>query len=75
MSESEKSGAVDRESGSDASAPEVALHVIPVPRGWSAEQAWEAIQRGDLLTDEQPSWSVVRAEAERFVRLIDLGGD
>ena len=23
------------------------LHVIPIPQGWSVEQAWEAIARGD----------------------------
>ena len=32
------------------------LHTIPVPRGWSVEQAWEAIQRGDKLTDPHPDW-------------------
>lgn len=25
------------------------LHTIPVPSGWSVEQAWEAISRGDRL--------------------------
>lgn len=25
------------------------VHTIPVPEGWSTEQAWEAIKRGDTL--------------------------
>jgi hypothetical protein len=44
-----------------------ALHVIPVPQGWSPEQAWEAIKRGDLLTDPEPDWSIVRTENGRMV--------
>lgn len=40
----------------------IRLDVIPVPHGWSAEQAWEAIKRGDLLTDPEPGWAVVRVE-------------
>ena len=45
------------------------IHVIPVPRGWSPEQAWEAISRGDLLTDPEPYWSVVRVENGRMTKL------
>lgn len=26
-----------------------AVHTIWVPRGWSVEQTWEAIRRGDLI--------------------------
>lgn len=47
------------------------VHTIPVPRGWSPEQAWEAISRGDLLTDPEPCWAVVVVEAGRFVQLVD----
>ena len=47
-------------------------HTIPVPTGWSAEQAWEAISRGDLLTDPEPLWAAVVAEDGRFVRLLDV---
>lgn len=27
----------------------MAIHTIPVPNGWSVEQAWEAIRRGEPL--------------------------
>jgi hypothetical protein len=27
----------------------MAIHTIPVPKGWSTEQAWEALRRGDTL--------------------------
>jgi hypothetical protein len=52
--------------------PPRALHVIPVPRGWSPEQAWEAISRGDLLADKRPGWAIVRTENGRFVELINV---
>lgn len=48
-----------------------AYHVIPVPRGWSVEQAWEAISRGDSLTDPEPMWASVFVEDGRFVRVVD----
>jgi hypothetical protein len=32
------------------------IYTIPVPRGWSVEQAWEAITRGDRLADPRPCW-------------------
>lgn len=51
-------------------AVEIRLDVIPVPRGWSIEQAWEAIKRGDLLTDEWPWWAVVRVVDGRFVEVL-----
>lgn len=35
------------------------IHTIPVPRGWSIEQAFEAIYRGDTLTDPEPMWANV----------------
>lgn len=52
--------------------PETAdgLHVIPVPRGWSPEQAWEAIKRGDLLTDPDPAWASIRIQGGSFVELV-----
>jgi hypothetical protein len=53
----------------------VAIHTIPVPRGWSPEQAWEAISRGDLLTDPDPSWAVVKVVDGRFVKLFDRDGN
>jgi hypothetical protein len=30
------------------------IHTIPVPPGWSAEQAWEHIVRGVLLPTDYP---------------------
>jgi hypothetical protein len=53
----------------------IVLHVIPVPQGWSVEQAWEAITRGDLLTDPDPYWGIVRAENGRMVELIEVESD
>lgn len=47
------------------------VHTIPVPRGWSPEQAWEAICRGDLLTDPEPQWANVLVKDGRFVELCD----
>lgn len=47
------------------------VHTIPVPRGWTPEQAWEAIRRGDLLTDPEPAWANVVVKDGRFVELID----
>lgn len=36
------------------------VHTIPVPEGWSVEQAWEAISRGDKLpTQKGCSWANV----------------
>lgn len=43
--------------------------MIPVPRGWSPEQAWEAIKRGDVLTDPDPRWANVEVLDGRFVQL------
>lgn len=47
------------------------VHTIPVPRGWSPEQAWEAIKRGEKLTDPLPDWSNVLIRDGRFVELLD----
>lgn len=60
--------------GQPSAAP-VALHVIPVPQGWSPEQAWEAISRGDLLTDPDPDWSIIRTESGRMVELVEVESD
>lgn len=49
------------------------IHVIPVPAGWSVEQAWEAIQRGDRLTDPEPMWANVETDGDdRFVRVLPM---
>jgi len=49
----------------------MAIHTIPVPVGWSPEQAWEAISRGDRLEhpDGEPTWVNVETRDGRFVRL------
>lgn len=52
------------------------IHVIPVPRGWSIEQAWEHISRGELLTDPEPGWAnVFTDENDRFLRVAREGED
>jgi hypothetical protein len=43
---------------------------IPVPRGWSVEQAWEAISRGDELTDKNPFWANIRVKNGKFIEVI-----
>jgi hypothetical protein len=51
------------------------IHTIPVPRGWSIEQSWEAITRGDLLTDPEPMWANVEVnEAGKFRRVLPMEG-
>jgi hypothetical protein len=50
------------------------VHTIPVPRGWTAEQAWEAISRGDRLTDPEPVWAHVLVVGGRFVELLEDEG-
>lgn len=51
--------------------PEVA--VIPVPRGWSVEQAWEAISRGDVLADPEPNWATVLVYQGRLKKVYGDG--
>lgn len=57
------------------------IHTIPVPPGWSAEQAWEAISRGDDLTAastvcpfrgraQDPTWTNVEVEDGLLVRWL-----
>lgn len=52
------------------------IHLIPVPPGWSIEQAWEAISRGDTLlypAGVEPLWANVETdENDRFVRILDI---
>ena len=49
------------------------VHTIPVPRGWSPEQAWEAIQRGEHfhtgVETPEPSWANVLILNGRFVQV------
>jgi hypothetical protein len=46
------------------------IHTIPVPRGWSVEQAWEAIIRGEPLTDPEPYWVNVSVRDGKFVEWL-----
>jgi hypothetical protein len=49
------------------------IHTIPVPRGWSVEQAWEAIRRGDLLTDPEPQgWANIEVSDGVMVRVLPM---
>jgi hypothetical protein len=50
------------------------VHTIPVPHGWSVEQAWEAIRRGDRLTDPEPRWANVLIRDGKLVGLADQNG-
>lgn len=47
------------------------VHTIPVPRGWSVEQAWEAIKRGDRIKDPAPRWANVRVKEGRLVEVVE----
>jgi hypothetical protein len=44
------------------------IHTIPVPAGWSAEQAWEAISRGVEIPNGEPGWTNVEIVDGRLVR-------
>ena len=47
------------------------IHTIPVPQGWSVEQAWEAVVRGDLLPDDEKTWANVETDdCDHFIRII-----
>lgn len=51
----------------------VVIHTIPVPIGWSPEQAWEAIRRGDLLEhpEGEPGWvNIQTGKDDRFLRVL-----
>jgi hypothetical protein len=46
------------------------IHTIPVPGGWSPEQAWEAIKRGDLPLPTPPKgWANIETVAGYYTRL------
>lgn len=42
----------------------MSVHTIPVPRGWSPEQAWEHMVRGGFLEHPEggPVWTNIEAE-------------
>ena len=51
---------------------EVIIHVrtIPVPVGWSVEQAWEAISRKDPLPTPPGSWANIATKAGKLYSVI-----
>lgn len=50
---------------------QVVIHTIPIPKGWSPEQAWEAIKRNDVPLPQPPQWwTNIETESGRFVRVI-----
>lgn len=50
------------------------VHTIPVPLGWSAEQAWECIRRGVPIPNGLVAWANVRVADGRMVELIEEEG-
>lgn len=44
------------------------IHTIPVPKGWSIEQAWEAISRGEGLPAEEVAWANVEVKDGKMTR-------
>ena len=52
-----------------------AVHTIPVPHGWSVEQAWEAIVRGEDIGkyDPNPNWDNVLAEGTKIIKIYGNG--
>jgi hypothetical protein len=54
----------------------VIVHTIPVPRGWSIEQSWEAISRNVKLTDPYPFWANVETTPDdKFIRVLPMEPD
>lgn len=52
------------------------VHVIPVPVGWSIEQAWEAIRRNDVPFENPngpPSWANIETDQTgRLIRVLPM---
>jgi hypothetical protein len=51
--------------------PQDGIHTIPVPRGWSVEQAWEAHCRGAALPADRPSSASVLIRGGRLAYLYE----
>lgn len=45
------------------------IHTIPVPHGWSVEQAWEAIQRGTPMQIMRGSWANIEVKDGKMVKV------
>lgn len=53
-----------------------AVHTIPVPVGWSIEQAWEAISRGAILPRwTLAGWANILIEDDGTYRVLPAEGD
>ena len=46
------------------------VHTIPVPAGWSVEQAWEAISRGDKLPGPTAYWANIEVRDGRLLAVL-----
>ena len=44
------------------------VHTIPVPKGWSIEQSWEAVSRGEGLPAEAVEWVRVEVKDGKMTR-------
>jgi len=55
------------------------VRVIPVPCGWSAEQAWEILRRAERLplpTEENPDgWAQIVTDEDALVFLMASSSD
>lgn len=43
----------------------MSVHTIHVPHGWSVEQTWEQITRGELVPERDGSWVSIEVEGFR----------
>jgi hypothetical protein len=47
------------------------IHAVAVPEGWTVEQAWEAVARGEGVPGEGPvRWANVEVKDGKFVRAL-----
>ena len=49
------------------------VHRIPVPSGWSVEQAWEAIRRDDPIPENGSVWADIAVDADsRMLTVLEV---
>lgn len=46
------------------------VHTIPVPLGWSPEQAWEAITREQPMPTGPKRWANILVEHGKYTQLL-----
>jgi hypothetical protein len=52
------------------------IHTIPIPRGWSVEQAWEHIDRNDgIVIDGSYWWANILVVDGRYRGTVDEPDD